>query len=170
MEWTDATWNPVTGCTKVSPRCDHCYAERITERFHGKGSFEKIQLHPQRLDQPIRWKRPRRIFVNSMSDLFHPYVPDLFIAKVWATMISCEDRHIFQVLTKRPRLVRDSDGLSGDVVVGAVTDHYGDRLNHFRSQLLRTAVSLGSALFATFVLTLLLTIRDFPYDIHVVHG
>lgn len=71
IEWTDATWNPITGCTKISPGCDHCYAERVTERFHGPGSFEKVVLHPDRLDQPLRWKKPRLVFVNSMSDLYH---------------------------------------------------------------------------------------------------
>lgn len=100
IEWTEATWNPVTGCTKVSPGCDHCYAERVTERFHGKGSFNKVVLHEDRLDQPLRWRRPRRVFVNSMSDLFHDDIPDGFIAEVFATMALAE-QHTFQVLTKR---------------------------------------------------------------------
>lgn len=102
IEWTDATWNPVTGCTKISAGCDHCYAERLTERFHGKGSFAKIVLHPERLAQPSSWKRPRRVFVNSMSDLFHPEVPDEFIVRTFGVMASTE-RHQFQILTKRPR-------------------------------------------------------------------
>jgi protein gp37 len=105
IEWTEATWNPVTGCTKVSPGCDHCYAERVTERFHGKGSFATVTLHPDRLDQPIRWRRPRRIFVNSMSDLFHDAVPDEFVADVFAVMAMAE-RHTFQVLSKRPARMR----------------------------------------------------------------
>ena len=81
IEWTDATWNPVTGCTKVSPGCDHCYAETFAERWRGTPGhhFENgfdVTLRPERLDQPLHWKRPRRIFVNSMSDLFHEAVPD----------------------------------------------------------------------------------------------
>ena len=100
IEWTEATWNPVTGCTKVSPGCDHCYAERITERFHGKGSFEIVKLHEDRLDVPLRWRKPRRVFVNSMSDLFHDDVPDEFIARVFAVMAAAS-WHTYQVLTKR---------------------------------------------------------------------
>ena len=99
IEWTDATWNPVTGCTKVSPGCDHCYAERVTERFHGKGSFATVTLHPERLDQPLRWRKPRKVFVNSMSDLFHDDVPADYIARVFAVM-ALAPRHTFQVLTK----------------------------------------------------------------------
>jgi protein gp37 len=100
IEWTDETWNPVTGCTKVSPGCDHCYAERVTERFHGRGSFERVVLHPERLDKPLRWSKPRKVFVNSMSDLFHEQVPDEFIAEVFAVM-ALAPQHTFQVLTKR---------------------------------------------------------------------
>ncbi len=100
IEWTDATWNVVTGCTKVSPGCDHCYAERLTERFHGKGSFAEVVLHPERLDLPNRWRKPRRVFVNSMSDLFHKDVPDEFIARVWVVMASTP-QHTYQILTKR---------------------------------------------------------------------
>jgi len=101
IEWTDETWNPVTGCTKVSPGCDHCYAERITERFHGPGSFEKVVLHPERLDMPLRWRKPRMVDVNSMSDLFHDDVPDEFIARAFEVMGAAR-QHTFQVLTKRP--------------------------------------------------------------------
>ena len=91
IEWADATWNPVTGCREVSPGCDHCYAKTLAERFRGTPGhyFETgfdIVLRPQRLDQPLRWKRGRRIFVNSMSDLFHDQVPDSFIAMVFARM------------------------------------------------------------------------------------
>jgi protein gp37 len=75
IEWTDRTWNPVTGCTKISQGCKNCYAERITERFHGKGSFKNVICHEDRLDLPLRWKKPSMIFVNSMSDLFHEDVP-----------------------------------------------------------------------------------------------
>lgn len=105
IEWTDATWNPVTGCTKVSPGCDHCYALTLAERFRGTPGhyFEHgfdVQLRPDKLDQPLRWKKPRRIFVNSMSDLFHQDIPDEYIAKVFAIM-ALAPQHTFQVLTKR---------------------------------------------------------------------
>lgn len=100
IEWTESTWNPVTGCTKVSDGCTNCYAERLTERFHGKGSFEQVQLHADRLDQPLRWRKPRRVFVNSMSDLFHEQVPDDYIARVFAVM-ALTPQHTYQILTKR---------------------------------------------------------------------
>jgi protein gp37 len=93
-------WNPTTGCLSVSPGCDHCYARRITERFSGPGSFEHIVLHPERLERPLHWHRPRRIFVNSMSDLFHAKVPEEFILSVWSVMDRA-GQHTFQVLTKR---------------------------------------------------------------------
>jgi len=99
IEWTDATWNPVTGCTKVSPGCKHCYAERITERFSLQ-RFTDITLHEERLEQPLRWRGPRRIFVNSMSDLFHEAIPERFIRRVFDVMVKA-DWHTFQILTKR---------------------------------------------------------------------
>ncbi len=110
IEWTDATWNPVTGCTKVTRGCDNCYAERIAERFRGTPGhpFEQgfdLTLRPERLSQPLSWKRPRRVFVNSMSDLFHKDIPADFIDSVFDTM-EAADRHIFQVLTKRSSLMR----------------------------------------------------------------
>ena len=111
IHWTDASWNPITGCAKVSQGCKHCYAETVAQRYWARqyppredGSprqFTDVQLHRDRLDMPLRWKRPRRIFVNSMSDLFHPDVPDDFITSVFVTM-AYADRHTFQVLTKRP--------------------------------------------------------------------
>jgi protein gp37 len=105
IEWTDATWNPVTGCDKVSPGCAHCYAETFAERFRNVGGhpYEQgfdLKLWPQRLDLPLKWKEPKIIFVNSMSDLFHKEVPDYFIKKVFDIM-SRAKQHIFQVLTKR---------------------------------------------------------------------
>jgi protein gp37 len=105
IEWTDATWNPVRGCTKISPGCLNCYAERLAERFRGVPGhpFEHgfdLRLVPERLGDPIRWNRPRRIFVNSMSDLFHPGVPDEFILKVARVMCAAQ-WHTYQVLTKR---------------------------------------------------------------------
>lgn len=105
IEWTDATWNPVTGCTKVSAGCDHCYAQTMHERFNGPGSFDTVTLHPERLSLPLRWRKPRRVFVNSMSDLFHQDVPDEHIAEVWAAMAHAYE-HTFQVLTKRHARMR----------------------------------------------------------------
>jgi protein gp37 len=93
IEWTEATWNPVTGCSKVSPGCAHCYAEKLSLRFGRStkpwtpaNAAENVVLHPERLEQPLRWRRPRMIFVNSMSDLFHELVPDAFIAEVFDVM------------------------------------------------------------------------------------
>src|SRR5689334_18881032 len=104
IEWTQATWNPVTGCTQVSPGCDHCYALTFAERFRGVPGhpYERgfdLQLRPERLDVPLGWREPRVIFVNSMSDLFHHGVPDGFIRRVFSTM-EAADWHTFQVLTK----------------------------------------------------------------------
>lgn len=105
IEWTDATWNPVTGCTKVSPGCAHCYAEAITLRFKRGGPFvpgkTTIRLHRDRLWQPGLWRTPRMIFVNSMSDLFHEEVPFSFVDKIFEVMETC-NWHTYQVLTKRP--------------------------------------------------------------------
>ncbi|MEU2603216.1 DUF5131 family protein [Streptomyces albus] len=105
IEWTDATWNPVTGCTKVSPGCDNCYAETFAERWRGTPGhhFETgfdVTLRPKALELPLRWRKPRRVFVNSMSDLFHKDVPDEYIARVFAVM-SLTPQHTYQVLTKR---------------------------------------------------------------------
>jgi protein gp37 len=116
IEWTEATWNPVTGCDQVSPGCAHCYAKTFAERWRGVAGhpYEQgfdLKLWPERLDQPLRWKRPRTIFVNSMSDLFHEDIPDDFIAEVFAVMQEA-DHHVFQVLTKRhERLVELSGRL-----------------------------------------------------------
>lgn len=108
IEWTDETWNPVTGCAKVSQGCKHCYAERTWDRLSANPKtvyfgreFTDVRCHAERLDQPLRWTKPRRIFVNSMSDLFHEDVPALFIADVFAVMAAAK-HHTFQVLTKRP--------------------------------------------------------------------
>ena len=105
IEWTDATWNPVTGCTKVSPGCDQCYAQTFAERFRGVAGhpFEQgfdLTLRPERLTKPLSWRKPQRVFVNSMSDLFHRDVPDQFICEVFKTMRAAS-KHQFQVLTKR---------------------------------------------------------------------
>lgn len=132
IEWTDATWNPVRGCTKVSAGCDNCYAMGVAHRFSGPGQpYEgltrviggrgqwngKVTLVSKILDQPVRWTRPRRIFVNSMSDLFHPDVPDEFIERVFAVMAKAT-QHQFQVLTKRPERMRDFVTGIGDMDPG----------------------------------------------------
>ena len=111
IEWTDATWNPVTGCTKITRGCDNCYAERLAERFRGTPGhpFENgfdLTLRPERLSQPLSWKRPRRVFVNSMSDLFHKKIPAEFIDHVFDAM-EVADQHIFQVLTKRSLIMKN---------------------------------------------------------------
>ena len=111
IEWTDATWNPVRGCTKISPGCKHCYAERFAERFRGvKGHpFEQgfdLRLVPEKLAEPLRWSEPRMIFVNSMSDLFHEGVPLSYILRVAGTM-QLARWHTYQVLTKRSERLRD---------------------------------------------------------------
>lgn len=109
IEWTEATWNPVTGCTQVSPGCAHCYAKTFAERWRGvpghpyEHGFD-VMLRPERLDQPLQWKRSRVVFVNSMSDLFHEDVPDAYIRKVFRVMKQA-DQHTFQVLTKRSERV-----------------------------------------------------------------
>jgi protein gp37 len=104
IEWTDKSWNPVTGCTKVSPGCIHCYAETITKRFRFPNGFD-LTLYPERIQHPLSWKKPSKIFVNSMSDLFHEEVPLDFIQSVFET-IEKTPQHIYQILTKRPeRLV-----------------------------------------------------------------
>lgn len=131
IEWTDATWNPVTGCTKVSPGCDHCYAETIAHRFAGTKAYPngfEVTLRPERLDQPLRWKRPRRIFVNSMSDLFHAAVSDEYIARVFAVM-ALAPQHTFQVLTKRPGRMRSllSSRAFEDWVEAFVREEYSER-------------------------------------------
>lgn len=111
IEWTDATWNPVRGCTKISPGCKHCYAETFAERFRGvKGhpyemGFD-LRLVPGKLAQPLRWRAPRMIFVNSMSDLFHDRVPEDYIAAVARVMVAA-NWHTYQVLTKRSERLRN---------------------------------------------------------------
>ncbi|MCC5934807.1 MAG: phage Gp37/Gp68 family protein [Balneolales bacterium] len=113
IEWTELTWNPVTGCTKVSQGCKFCYAEVMSKRLQAMGLDKykngfKVTIHPETLDEPYKWKKSRVVFVNSMSDLFHPQVPVKFIQEVFHVMN--ENRHhVFQVLTKRPELVLEYD-------------------------------------------------------------
>jgi protein gp37 len=113
IEWTDATWNPVTGCSHVSPGCDHCYAETLSLRrgwsklpWTPENAEVNVVLHPERLRLPGTWRKPRMVFVNSMSDLFHPRVPSRFINDVWMAMFN-NPQHTYQILTKRPKRLRD---------------------------------------------------------------
>ena len=131
IEWTDATWNPTTGCTHISAGCDHCYAETLSLRLQKMGVAKyqdgfAVRLHPDVLDQPRKWKTPRRIFVNSMSDLFHAHVPAAYVEVIWQVMADCP-QHTFQVLTKRPdRMARftASHPVSPNVWLGtSVEDH-----------------------------------------------
>lgn len=110
IEWTDATWNPVSGCTKIGRGCDNCYAERLAERFRGTPNHPfqhgfDLTLRAHKLTEPLSWRRPRRIFVNSMSDLFHKEIPKEFLNSVFDTMEQAH-WHNFQVLTKRSSLMR----------------------------------------------------------------
>ena len=110
IEWTDETWNPVTGCSRVSPGCDHCYMFSLYPRLRGMGvpgyqtNPEDVRMLPERLQAPLSWKQPRRVFVNSMADLFHPKVPFDYIYQIFQVMSEAADKrgHVFQVLTKRP--------------------------------------------------------------------
>lgn len=110
IEWTDSSWNPVSGCTQISPGCANCYALTFAERFRGvPGNYYEngfdLQLRPSQLEKPLHWKKPRRIFVNSMSDLFHEDVPDEYIDRVFAVM-ALTPQHTYQILTKRPERMR----------------------------------------------------------------
>ncbi len=141
IEWTDATWNPVTGCTKISPGCQHCYAERLSHRLQAMGNYNyrndfDVTLQEQMLQLPFSWKRPHRVFVNSMSDLFHEEVPVEYIARVFEVMKQAH-WHQFQVLTKRseklqqlaPTLVWADNIWMG---VSVETKPYLYRIDHLR--------------------------------------
>ncbi len=141
IEWTDATWNPVTGCTKISPGCKHCYAERLANRLKLMGQknysngFE-LTLQPRMLELPLKWKRPKRIFVNSMSDLFHADVPLDYIQRVFHIM-RVADWHQYQVLTKRAdRLAELSHHLAWarQIWMGVSVENadYRERIDHLR--------------------------------------
>ncbi len=115
IEWTESTWNPVTGCTKISSGCENCYAERMAKRLQAMGQPNyrngfNLTLHPHVVDLPLRWKKPQMIFVNSMSDLFHEEVPLDFIKKIFSTM-NLATQHTFQVLTKRAHRLSDLSAL-----------------------------------------------------------
>src|SRR6516225_10474599 len=146
IEWTETTWNPITGCTKISPGCDNCYAIREAHRLAGNPSLKVREAYrgttqrlngrtnwtgvvkaiPSRLEQPLHWKKPRRIFVNSMSDLFHESLPDEWIDRIVAVMSRCP-QHQFQVLTKRSARMRDYyDGDALNRIIARLVDETGE--------------------------------------------
>ena len=141
IEWTDATWNPVTGCNKVSPGCKLCYAERLSKRLKATGMVKyrngfEVTCHPDALEIPLRWRKPRTIFVNSMSDLFHYQVPDQFVRDVFGVMEQAY-WHRYQVLTKRPERVAELNAMlpwPSQIWLGVSVE--SDRYLH-RSDLLR---------------------------------
>jgi protein gp37 len=141
IEWTQATWNPVTGCNKISPGCKHCYAERMAKRLQAMGQpnysngFE-LTIHQHMLERPLQWKKPMLIFVNSMSDLFHENIPEAFIRRVFETM-RCASWHCFQILTKRSeRLLELNPQISwpNNVWMGVSVENqkYTYRIDHLR--------------------------------------
>ncbi|MFZ1430585.1 MAG: phage Gp37/Gp68 family protein [Geminicoccaceae bacterium] len=167
IEWTDASWNPLRGCSRVSEGCRHCYAETVAARFSGPGQpYEglakrvtrpdgtsearwtgEVELVEHMLEQPLRWKRPRRIFVNSMSDLFHESVPDEWIDEIFAVM-ACAPQHVFQVLSKRPErmlaYLTDPDLLERiDCMIGYLADRHSDPLARRTTDLRATAPYLS---------------------------
>jgi len=141
IEWTESTWNPLTGCTKISPGCKHCYAERMARRLQAMGQPNyangfRLTLHEHMLEQPLGWKKPQMVFVNSMSDLFHQDVPPEFILKVFDAMRRAS-WHTFQVLTKRSGRLVELDPLLGwppNVWVGVSVENqdYTFRIEHLR--------------------------------------
>lgn len=147
IEWTESTWNPLTGCTKISPGCKHCYAERMARRLQAMGQPNyangfKLTLHEQALEAPLTWKKPQMIFVNSMSDLFHSDVPVEFIQQVFLVM-SRASWHTFQVLTKRSDRLLELDQLiewPDNVWMGVSVESqaYTARITHLRQTSART--------------------------------
>ena len=141
IEWTESTWNPLTGCTKISPGCKHCYAERMAQRLKAMGQPNyadgfNLTMHEHALDLPLRWKKSRMIFVNSMSDLFHQDVPPKFIQRVFEVM-RCASWHTFQVLTKRSRRLLELNpqiNWPANVWMGVSVENsdYTFRINHLR--------------------------------------
>lgn len=151
IEWTEVTWNPVTGCDRVSPGCDNCYALTLAKRLQSMGSPRYqydgdprtsgpgfgVTCHEDLVERPLHWRKPRLVFVNSMSDLFHPEVPDDFIARVFDTM-KAADQHTFQILTKRPqRLARMAEQLPwpSNVWIGVSVENarFRFRIDHLRA-------------------------------------
>lgn len=141
IEWTESTWNPVTGCTKISTGCKNCYAERMAKRLQAMGQFNyrngfTLTCHPHVLDLPLHWKKPQMIFVNSMSDLFHKEVPKEFILKIFATMKKAP-QHTFQILTKRAARLENLSSLlpwSENIWMGVTVENsdYKERIDSLR--------------------------------------
>ena len=154
IEWTDATWNPVAGCTIATAGCTNCYAMRMAARLEAMGTAKyagltrksggravwtgQVNLDPKSLSAPYRWRTPRKVFVNSMSDLFHEKVPDEFIARVWTVMAETP-RHTYQVLTKRPERMRELLRTGGfrqsfNIWIGTSVENVDvlDRIDHLR--------------------------------------
>lgn len=142
IEWTESTWNPVTGCDDASPGCENCYARRMARRLEAMGAYNyrngfQVTLQPQMLDRPLRWRKPQRVFVNSMSDLFHVQVPKDYVHKVFDVMVTAQ-WHQFQVLTKRSgRLLKLSNELPWprNIWMGVSVENadYVRRIDHLRS-------------------------------------
>ena len=142
IEWTEASWNPVTGCSKVSPGCAHCYAERLARRLKAMGQANyrngfRVTCHEHAVDIPLRWRRPQMVFVNSMSDLFHEKIPVTFIRKVFETMRRAH-WHVFQVLTKRSERLVELDAQidwPDNVWMGVSVENedYTFRIDHLRA-------------------------------------
>lgn len=146
ISWSESTWNPIVGCSKVSPGCAKCYAETLALRWGWtpkpwlpENAAENVFLKPERLAQPIRWKRPRKIFVNSLSDVFHEQVPNEFIDRIFAVMMLAP-QHTYQVLTKRPERMREYFDV-GDETIGLATMNYRQRRVMFAANM--TAQELG---------------------------
>ena len=141
IEWTEATWNPVTGCTKVSPGCKHCYAERMAHRLHAMGQPNysngfRLTLQEQNLISPLKWQKPMRIFVNSMSDLFHADVPPEYVLRVFEVMGKAQ-WHQFQILTKRSDRLEQLDSVlpwQPNIWMGVSVENseYSFRIDHLR--------------------------------------
>jgi protein gp37 len=141
IEWTEATWNPVTGCTKISPGCKHCYAERMAFRLKAMGQPNYVNgfaltLHPKSLPIPLRWKKPQTIFVNSMSDLFHKDVPNDFILQAFDVMVRA-NWHRYQILTKRSDRLKELNSelpWASHIWMGVSveSEDYTDRIDHLR--------------------------------------
>lgn len=142
IEWTESSWNPVTGCTKISAGCKNCYAERMAKRLKAMGQPNyrngfAVTCHPHVLDLPLQWKKPRTIFVNSMSDLFHQDVPSAFVEKIFAVMNRAR-RHTFQALTKRPERLTELMARfdwTANIWMGVTVEHadYLDRIDLLRT-------------------------------------
>ncbi len=141
IEWTECTWNPVSGCTKISPGCAHCYAERMAKRLQAMGQYRyrngfKVTVHPEAIEEPYQWKKPRVVFVNSMSDLFHEDIPANYIQSIFEVMNNTP-RHTYQILTKRSERLAELAPIlnwSENIWMGVTVENnrYLHRVDHLR--------------------------------------